>query len=299
MIDPGLKDKIVLVTGGNNPFGIGAAIARAFASQGVHSFIHFFRQEVDFRYKDQSNSHLQEPGLGFFFEQQLKTADEVVASIRKSGGKAESWEGDLRNPKNVNRLFEEAEKAFGQVDILVNNAAEYLADTFLPSTALEKETELWEGGPTISTIGVESHDRHFAVNSRAVAILMSMFVRRIIERQTNWGRIINISADCAWGSPKEISYRASNYALESYSRSAAAELGPYGITVNVVSPGPIQSGYISPEMEEALIADIPLRRVGRPEDIANTVVFLASEQASWITGQLIFVHGGHRMALGQ
>jgi 3-oxoacyl-[acyl-carrier protein] reductase len=299
MIDPGLKDKIVLVTGGNNPFGIGAAIARAFASQGVHSFIHFFRQEVDFRYKDQSNSHLQEPGLGFFFEQQLKTADEVVASIRKSGGKAESWEGDLRNPKNVNRLFEEAEKAFGQVDILVNNAAEYLADTFLPSTALEKETELWEGGPTISTIGVESHDRHFAVNSRAVAILMSMFVRRIIERQTNWGRIINISADCAWGSPKEISYRASKYALESYSRSAAAELGPYGITVNVVSPGPIQSGYISPEMEEALIADIPLRRVGRPEDIANTVVFLASEQASWITGQLIFVHGGHRMALGQ
>jgi 3-oxoacyl-[acyl-carrier protein] reductase len=299
MIDPGLKDKVVLVTGGNNPFGIGAAIARAFASQGVHSFIHFFRQEVDFRYKDQSNSHLQEPGLGFFFEQQLKTADEVVASIRKSGGKAESWEGDLRNPKNVNRLFEEAEKAFGQVDILVNNAAEYLADTFLPSTALEKETELWEGGPTISTIGVESHDRHFAVNSRAVAILMSMFVRRIIERQTNWGRIINISADCAWGSPKEISYRASKYALESYSRSAAAELGPYGITVNVVSPGPIQSGYISPEMEEALIADIPLRRVGRPEDIANTVVFLASEQASWITGQLIFVHGGHRMALGQ
>ena len=74
---------------------------------------------------------------------------------------------------------------------------------------------------------------------------------------------------------------------------------PLGITVNVVSPGPVQSGYISPKMEKTLIADIPLRRIGQPEDIANTVVFLASEQANWITGQLIFVHGGHRMALGQ
>jgi 3-oxoacyl-[acyl-carrier protein] reductase len=87
--------------------------------------------------------------------------------------------------------------------------------------------------------------------------------------------------------------------LESYSRSAAAELGPYGITVNVVSPGPVQSGYITKELEESLIADIPLRRIGQPEDVANTVVFLASEQASWITGQIVFVHGGHRMALGQ
>ena len=299
MIDPGLKDKVVLITGGNNPFGIGAAIARAFASQRAKSFIHFFRQEIDFSFKDQINCNSQEPGLGFFWEQQRKTADEVVTAIRNSGAEAESWEGDLRDSKNVNRLFDEAEKAFGQVDILVNNAAEYVADTFLPSFTIKKEPKLWEGDPTISTIDVESHDRHFAVNARAVAILMSMFVRRIIERQTNWGRIINISADCAWGCPKEISYRASKYALESYSRSAAAEVGPYGITVNVVSPGPVQSGYISPEMEETLIADIPLLRVGRPEDIANIVLFLASEQASWVTGQLIFVHGGHRMALGQ
>ena len=154
-------------------------------------------------------------------------------------------------------------------------------------------------GPPIATINAESHDRHFAVNSRAVAMLMSTFARRIIERKTQWGRIINISADCAWGCPKEISYRASKYALESYSRSAAAELGPYGITVNVVSPGPVQSGYITAEIEQMLIPDIPLRRVGQPEDIANAVIFFASEQAGWITGQVIFVHGGHRMAFGQ
>jgi 3-oxoacyl-[acyl-carrier protein] reductase len=299
MIDPGLKEKVVLVTGGNNPFGIGAAIARAFASHGARLFIHYFRQEIDFSDQKEGGRRSPEPGLTFFFEQQQKTADEVVAFIRKSGGKAESWEGDLRHPQNVRRLFEHAAKAFGQVDILVNNAAEYLADTFLPPNALGGEAAVWEDGPPIATINAESHDRHFEVNARAVAMLMSTFARRIIERKSQWGRIINISADCAWGCPREISYRASKYALESYSRSAAAELGPYGITVNVVSPGPVQSGYINAEIEQALIQEIPLRRVGRPEDIANAVIFFASEQASWITGQVVFVHGGHRMAFGQ
>jgi 3-oxoacyl-[acyl-carrier protein] reductase len=299
MIDPGLKDKVVLVTGGNNPSGIGAAIARAFASHGARIFIHSFRQEIDLSGPGKQGHHSQEPGLAFFYEQQQKAADEVIASIRKSGGIAESWEADLRYPQNVQRLFEKTEAAFGQVDILVNNAAEYLADTFLPTDAYGENTALWEDGPTTATIDAESHDRHFAVNTRAAAILMSAFARRIIERKTQWGRIINISADCAWGCPKEISYRASKYALESFSRSAAAELGPYGITVNVVSPGPVQSGYIGAEAERTLIAEIPLRRVGRPEDIANAVTFFASEQAGWITGQVIFVHGGHRMALGQ
>jgi 3-oxoacyl-[acyl-carrier protein] reductase len=295
MIDPGLKKKVVLVTGGNNPHGIGAAIARQFASHGAHVFIHGYRQEIDLP----SGSQKQKPGLPFFFEQQRKDANEVVESIRKAGGKSEHWDGDLRDSRNVALLFEKAEKAFGHVDILVNNAAEYTADTFLPPEVLDADDVLWEGGPAISTVNSESYERHFQVNSRAVAILMAIFARRIIQRKVHWGRVINISADCAWGSPKEVSYRASKYAVESYSRSAAAELGPYGITVNVVSPGPVQSGYISPELEKVLIPDIPLRRIGLPEDIAHAVVFFASEQAGWITGQVLFVHGGHRMALGQ
>ncbi|MDY6952986.1 MAG: SDR family oxidoreductase [Thermodesulfobacteriota bacterium] len=295
MIDPGLEGKVALVTGGNNPFGIGAAIARALAGHGVRVFVHYYRQQMDVPEEDDGVG----PGLAFFFKQQRKAADEVVASILEAGGEAGSWEGDLCEPENIDRLFDAAEKAFGSVDILVNNAAEYMADTFLPPHALGKGGAVWEGGPTISTIDVESHDRHFAVNSRAVAMLTARFAQGIIDRGAQWGRIVNISADCAWGCPKEISYRASKYALESYSRSAAAELGPYGITVNVVSPGPVQSGYISPEMEKALIPDIPVRRVGRPEDIANAVVFFASKQAAWITGQVLSVHGGHRMAFGQ
>jgi 3-oxoacyl-[acyl-carrier protein] reductase len=298
MIDPGLKNKVVLVTGGNNPFGLGAAIARAFARQDAKVFIHYYRQVTKMEDEEWS-SQSKKPGLDFFFEQQAKSADEVIASIQQAGGAARSWEGDLREPESVDRLFDEVEKAFGQVDVLVNNAAEYVADTFLPFSEVGNREELWEGGPTISTIGVESHDRHFAVNSRAVAILIRRFALRIIEEGRGWGRVINISADCAWGCPREISYRASKYALESYSRSAAAELGPYGITVNVVSPGPVQSGYIDSQAEEALIGEIPLRRIGQPEDIADAVLYFASEQASWITGQLLFVHGGHRMAFGR
>ena len=298
MVDTGLKDKVALVTGGNNPYGIGAAIARALASHGAKVFIHYFRQTTDFSDEDHKSQESQISKLEFFFKQQAKTADEVIASIRNAGGNAESWEGDFREPENVHRLFQQVEKTFGQVDILVNNAAEYIADTFLPFSILGEKPEVWEEGPATSTIDEASHDRHFAVNSRAVALLMRMFATRIIERKNRWGRIINISADCAWGAPMEVSYRASKYALESYSRSAAAELGPHGITVNIVSPGPVQSGYISSEAEKELIKDIPLRRIGRPEDIANAAVFFASEQAAWVTGQLLFVHGGHRMALG-
>ena len=117
MIDPGVKDKVVLVTGGNNPFGIGASIARAFALHGAYVFIHYFRQEIDFHNESQGQDHSQRPGLPFYFEQQRKTADEVVASIQKDGGKAESWEGDLREAQSAHRLFELAERAFGQVDI--------------------------------------------------------------------------------------------------------------------------------------------------------------------------------------
>ena len=299
MIDPGLNDKTVLVTGGNNPHGIGAATARAFARQGAAVFIHYFRQPFDSKsVKDQKE--LEIPGLPFFFSQQAKTAEEIVQEIQQGGGKAASWECDLAITKAIPGLFDRAEDEVGPVDVLVNNAAEYLADTFIPENMLEDtDAALWEGGPWMSTISAEGSDRHFAVNARATALMMAEFARRLVAGERSWGRIINISADCSWGCPGEISYRASKYALESYSRSAAAELGPLGITVNVVSPGPVQSGYITPEAEKELVGEIPLRRIGQPVDIADVILLLASEQARWITGQVITVHGGHRMALGR
>ena len=92
-----------------------------------------------------------------------------------------------------------------------------------------------------------------------------------------------------------MSYAASKHAIESYSRSAAAELGKYGITVNVGAPGPIQTGYITPESEALICAGTPLGRLGAPADVADVIVFLASNQARWLTGQLLYVGGGWRM----
>jgi 3-oxoacyl-[acyl-carrier protein] reductase len=90
-------------------------------------------------------------------------------------------------------------------------------------------------------------------------------------------------------------YGASKLALEGYTRSAAVELGPSGITVNTVSLGAVQTGWISPELEERLSAEYPLPRVGRPEDVADVIVFFASEQARWVTAQTLHVGGGHAM----
>ena len=297
MIDPGLESKVVLVTGANH--GIGAATAKAFAAQGAKVFIHHLRIMPDSHGMSEAEAEsIKEPGEARYSAQRRKSADEVIQAIRAQGGQAEAWEADLAAPGNVGRLFDRVEEAFGPVDVLVNNAAHWEPDTFLPSDEelSNKLPELWMDR-SIPTITAESHDRHFAVNSRAVALMMAEFARRSIKRDARWGRIINVSTDGASGFPGEVSYGASKHALESYSRAAAVELGPYGITVNVVSPGPVQTGYITPELEEKLIPEIPLRRVGLPEDVADVIVFLTSEQARWITGQLLYVGGGHAMPL--
>ena len=105
---------------------------------------------------------------------------------------------------------------------------------------------------------------------------------------------IYVSTDGAPGFRGEISYGASKAALESYSRAAALELGRYGITVNIISPGPVQTGWIAPELEAPIAAETPLGRAGQPEDIADVIVFLASHQARWVSGQMISVSGGRR-----
>jgi 3-oxoacyl-[acyl-carrier protein] reductase len=112
-----------------------------------------------------------------------------------------------------------------------------------------------------------------------------------------WGRIINVSTDAADHFGSQVSYGASKHALESYSRSAAGELGRYGITVNVVAPGPIQTGYLPPEGVTRAASNAPLRRVGHPDDVADVIVFFGSEQARWLTGQLLYVGGGNKMPI--
>lgn len=263
MINPGLSGKVVLVTGASNPLGIGAAIADAFAAQGAAVFITYLAQDG-------------EPA-------------EVLARLRGHGGRVASAAADLADPTVISPLFDRATTELGPVEVLVNNAAHSTTDTFVPSAP---DTIDWAGRQQ-AMVDVASHDAHFAVNSRAVALSIAEFARRHVARDASWGRIINISTQGAHSFPGEISYGASKAALESYSRAAAVELGPYGITVNIVAPGPIQTGWIPEELMPKIAAETALGRVGRPDDIADVVVFLASEQARWITGQLLWVGGGH------
>jgi 3-oxoacyl-[acyl-carrier protein] reductase len=179
------------------------------------------------------------------------------------------------------------------VDILVNNHTMDVLETFDP--ALAAEDYRWFGEYRVELTNRELIDTHFAVNTRATVLLMSEYLSRYLAREATWGRIINISTDAASSHPANISYAASKHAIESYSRSAASEIGKYGITVNIVSPGPIQTGYMTAEMVTHLAENTPLRRVGESVDVAEVIVFMASEQARWLTGQLIYVGGGWRM----
>jgi 3-oxoacyl-[acyl-carrier protein] reductase len=293
MIDPGLQNKVALITGANH--GIGAATARVLALQGASVFITYLRLPPLGTSSEQQaqDADRQIPGLALYNVRRSQTADEVAKQIRSHGGRVESLEADLAEPGTIPLLFDQAEAAFGPVDILINNADHCVGDTFLPpSQAGEVMTP---AGYASAFVTAASHDAHFAVNSRAVALMMAEFARRRINQGKLWGRIVNVSTDGAPGFAGEVSYGASKFALESYTRAAASELGRFGITVNVVSPGPIQTGYIAPELEQRVNRETPLGRVGQPEDVADVVAFLTSEQARWLTGQLLFVGGGHRM----
>lgn len=294
MIDSGLKDKVVLITGANH--GIGAAAAAAFAEQGAKVFVNYLRLQPE-EYGKINQDEVKKAtvtGRAYYYKMLTQSADSVMKKIDDLGGECDFWEADLADPGNIPQLFDRAEEKFGKVEILVNNAAHDQCDTFLPDDELKKNPRFLGEYP-MSTIDADSLDIHFAVNTRAVALMIEEFARRHIGRKANWGRIVNISTDGAFAHPSNVSYGASKYAIESYSRAAAVELGPYGITVNVISPGAVQTGWMTPEIEKTIALSYPLQRIGRPEDIANAIIFFSSEQANWITGQVLYVGGGNRM----
>lgn len=282
MIDPGLRGRCVLVTGANNPLGIGAATAVAFARLEARVFLHYHRTFdglLSARYR----------------EQQAKSCDEVLEALHAVGATADVCEADFTDPDAAAIVFERAERAMGRVDVLVNNAAAWRPDTFLPFGEAPRNPYLETFSSAADPVSAKSATSQFAANAIAPALLIREFATRHVARHARWGRIINIStagSDCF---PSEVSYGASKYALESITRSAAHELGQFGITVNVLALGPVQTGWITPELERAILPTIPVGRVATPLDIADAIVFFASEQARWITGQKVFVSGGHRM----
>lgn len=282
MIDPGLRGRGVLVTGANNPRGIGAAIAKAFAAAGARLFLHYHRIP-------------REEGIGdeAYRELLTHTCEGVLATLREAGAEAAAYEADFADLDVIPALFDAAERFCGTVEVLINNAAAWTSDTFLPEAPRSPFLELWsETAPPLSG---EASVRQFVVDAVAPALLVREFARRHARRGSRWGRIVNISTAGSRCFPSEVSYGASKYALESFTRSAAYELGQLGITVNALALGPVQTGWITPDLEKAVLPTIPLGRIGAPEDVADVVLFFASDQASWVTGQRVLVSGGHAL----
>ena len=270
MLDPGLNGRVALVTGANQ--GIGAAAAKALAAHGVAVLLTYLRLDPE--------EHAGEAFPAAYGQARAAGAEQVARQIRDGGGTAETVEADLADPAVPARLFDRAEAALGPVEILVNNASGWLADTFLP---VERD----RFGRSLRPVDAAAHDRQFAVDARAPALLIAEFARRHVEREARWGRIIGLTSGGAGGFPEEVSYGAAKAAQENYTMSAAQELGRHGVTANMVHPPVTDTAWVTPEVERAAVAGSPLRHVGQPEEVAEVIVLLASHQARHLTGQVI------------
>ena len=290
MINPNLQDKVVLITGANNPSGIGAAAARAFAVQGASLFLHTFHQPYE------SDEVPSVPGEALYNSLQNSPVN-IARELRATGARVEDMEADLADARNVPLIFDRAESAFGRVDVLINNAANCLQDTFIPRSRLNADSRAVDGFP-VTTISAELHDRHFAVISRATALMMAEFARRKIERNDGWGRIINMSSLAAktGGITAGTAYSTSKGAVIAFTFSLAAELAAFGVTVNGIAPAYVRTPMVTEQLSEAqraeVIAKIPVRRFCEPEEVAHVVLFLADEMAGFITGEIIDQNGG-------
>ena len=267
MIDYGFKDKVALITGANNPYGIGAATALAFAREGAKVVLVYKKVDRPF-----DAAKTDRNGVDRYYGANAADASAVVAKLAEMNADCLVLESDIASEDCVKQIYADVIKRYGRVDILVNNAA----------------TDDENGFDTIETITQKVIDDTFGVNVRGSVMMM----REFVNRRGAFGRIINISTDAAQAFAGQITYGASKATLEALTRSIALEVAPYGITVNCVAPGPTQTGWIDEDFEKVVVPLIPMGKLIMPEDIAETILFLASNQAKMITGQVIRVSGG-------
>jgi 3-oxoacyl-[acyl-carrier protein] reductase len=176
---------------------------------------------------------------------------------------------DLADPEAPERLLDAVTERVGHPTVLVNNAAHSTRDGY-------------------EALDAAAIDAHYAVNVRAPMLLSALLARA--ERP---GRIVNIVSGQFLGPmPGELAYAASKGALEAFTRQLAAEVAHLGVTVNAVGPGPNDTGWIDDDVRAQLLPRFPMGRIGRPEDAAALVAWLCSEEAAWVTGQVIHAEGG-------
>ena len=270
MADYGLKDKVALITGANNPQGIGAATALAFAREGAKVALIYRKVPRKF-----DPGKIGSNGADRYYAANAGDAGTVGDKLKELGADHIILESDISDEDAVKSIYSAVMARYGRVDVLVNNAA------------VDDEN----GFDTIEKITRRVIDDTFAVKVRGSILMM----REFVEHRGAYGRIVNISTDAAQVFAGQIAYGASKATLEALTRSVALEVGKYGITVNCVAPGPTQTGWIDAELEKAVVPLIPMGKLIRPEDIAQTILFLASEQAGMLTGQVIKVSGGHAL----
>jgi NAD(P)-dependent dehydrogenase (short-subunit alcohol dehydrogenase family) len=232
--------------------GIGRAFAKAFAAEGA---------------------------IPIIAERYRERGEAVAAEITAAGGQARAVTTDVADPDSVAAMANTVEAEFGRVDILINNAAIFSTLEMRPFDQIPLEE--WEAVLRVNVTGA------FPC-ARAVVAAM---------RRAGWGRIINMASGAVTlGRPNYLHYIASKAALDGMTRSLARELGPHGITVNAILPGAtfteIERKSVTPEQKERIIAMQCIPRPEGPQDLVGTALFLASDAASFLTGQALTVDGG-------
>ncbi len=246
-----LTNKVAVVTGSSK--GIGAGIARSLAAEGAAVVVNYSSSK--------------------------EGAERVVAEIKAQGGKAIAVQGDVAKAKDVQRIFAETKKAFGRLDVLVNNAGVY---EFAP---LEQVTE-------------EQFHRMFGTNVLGLILATQEAAKHF---GADGGSVINIgSVASSVTAPHTTVYTATKGAVDAVTRTLAKELGPRKIRVNSINPGVVETegahaaGVIGSDFQKGFEAQTPLGRIAQPSDIAPVAVFLASADSGWVTGETLLASGGLR-----
>jgi 3-oxoacyl-[acyl-carrier protein] reductase len=251
-----LRGKVAIVTGASRLRGIGAATCRALAAQGCAIFF---------------TAYPPYDALAFPESATTMESEKLAAELRGMGAPVAFMEVDLAQPDCATRIFDTVERLLGLASILVNNAAHSARDGF------EK-------------LDASGLDAHYAVNVRATALLSVEFARRYSNGRG--GRIINLTSGQERESlAGELAYAATKGAISAFTRSLAKEVACKGISVNALDPGPTDTGWMSEQLKSQVIASSANGRVGLPEDAARLIVFLASEAAERLSGEVIHARG--------